>query len=297
MARVALIGANGQLGSDIVRVWPDSQLARGGDELISLTHADIEVSDEASVRSVIAGLQPGVVINLAAFHRVDDCETQPEDAYRVNALGVKLLAEACGPLEATLVHLSTDYVFDGNKTSPYREDDAVGPVSAYGISKAAGEYFLRYLLPGRHILVRSSGLYGVAGASGKGGNFVETMLRLARDGRPIRVVDDQISAPTSTLDLARTLLEVIATGQQGTFHITNAGQCSWHEFASTIFELAGQRPDLSPTTSAAYGSPAKRPAYSVLDNAHLRSLGIAQPKPWREALAEYLRLKGVIHSD
>jgi dTDP-4-dehydrorhamnose reductase len=297
MARIALIGSNGQLGSDVARLWPDSPLGRRGDELIGLVHADIEVTDEDAVRSVLGGLRPDVVINTAAFHRVDDCETQPELAYRVNALGVKHLAHACAQLGATLVHISTDYVFGGDQTTPYQEDDAVSPISAYGISKAAGEFFLRYALPDRHILVRSSGLYGVAGASGKGGNFVETMLRLAREGRSIRVVDDQVLAPTFTVDLASALLEVISRDGRGTVHITSAGQCSWYEFATTIFELAGLRPDLSPTTSEAYDSPAKRPAFSVLENAHLLKLGVAQPRPWREALVEYLRLKGVHRPD
>lgn len=292
MSRVALIGSNGQLGSDISRLWHSSELARRGDQLISLVHADIEVTDEAQVRSVLSGIQPSLVINTAAFHRVDDCESEPLRALEVNALGVKYLAEACRELGAVLMHVSTDYVFNGESTRPYTEADAALPVSAYGISKAAGEQFLRYLLPEDHILIRSSGLYGVAGASGKGGNFVETMLRFARDGRAIRVVDDQVSAPTYTLDLARVMLEISARGGRGTFHVTNAGECSWYNFAREIFALVNATPDLAPTTSADYGAAALRPAYSVLANTRLQELGIEQPRPWQEALVDYLQLKG-----
>jgi len=291
VARVALIGSNGQLGTDIARLWPSTAQSER-DELIALTHADIEVTDPDQVRSVLSGVQPSLVINTAAFHRVDDCELQPVEAFRVNALGVRNLADTCRRLGATLMHFSTDYVFDGERKKPFREEDPVGPRSAYAISKVAGEYFLRYALPRDHILIRSSGLYGVAGASGKGGNFPETMLRLAREGQPIRVVSDQISSPTYTLDLAAALLQLIDRGGRGTFHISNAGQCSWFEFASQIFSLLGLKPDLTPVTAAEFGAPAQRPAYSVLENRRLAELGISPLRPWREALADYLRLKG-----
>jgi dTDP-4-dehydrorhamnose reductase len=244
------------------------------------------------VRSILNGVQPSLVINTAAFHRVDDCEDQPLEAFLVNGLGVKNLAETCREIGAVLAHISTDYVFDGAKTKPYLESDPVRPISAYGISKAAGEHFLRYILPEDHILVRSSGLYGVAGASGKGGNFVETMLRVAGRGQPLRVVNDQVSCPTYTLDLAGTFLDVIEKRGRGTFHITNSGGGTWYEFACEIFALLGMKPDLDPTSTAEYGARAPRPAYSVLANDRLKALGIAQPRPWREALSDYLRLNG-----
>jgi len=290
--RVALIGSNGQLGSDVVRLWPGSSLARSGQELVSLTHADLEVADPVQVRSVLMGIGPGLVINTAAFHRVDDCETQVMEAFRVNALAVKNLAEVCRDLNATLTHFSTDYVFDGARHAPYAEDAPPSPISAYGVSKTAGEHILRYVLPDSHVLVRTSGLYGVAGASGKGGNFAETMLRLARQGQPIRVVDDQVLAPTYTQDVAETLFKVIEAGGRGTIHITNSGECSWFQFAGAIFSLAGLKPDFSPTSSAEFGSAARRPAYSVLANTRLRDLSIGQPRPWRDALAAYMREKG-----
>lgn len=292
MSRAVLIGSNGQLGSDIVRQWAQSPLGRRGDDLIGLTHADVDVTDEVQVTSVLLGAQPELVINTAAYHRVDECEDHASKAFQVNALGVKYLAEACRKVGATLVHFSTDYVFDGGASTPYSESHPTHPLSAYGISKVAGESFLRYLLPESHLLVRSSGLYGISGASGKGGNFVETMRRLARGDKPIRVVSDQMSAPTSTADLAEVLLETIARGGRGTFHITNQGQCSWYEFAQAIFELDGISASAEPITSAEYGARARRPAYSVLENANLRQIGLEQPRPWRAALAEYLRIKG-----
>jgi len=260
MGRVALIGSNGQLGSDIVRQWPASAAGQRGDELVALTHADFEVTDQAQVRSVLMGVEPTLVINTAAFHRVDDCEKQALDAFQVNAIGVKYLAEACRELGATLMHFSTDYVFDGAHDAPYGEEEQTAPISAYGISKEAGERFLRYTLPEDHILVRSSGLYGVAGASGKGGNFVETMVRMAREERPIRVVNDQCSSPTYTEDLASVLFALIESGARGTYHVTNAKQCTWLEFAGEIFKDMGISPDFAPTSSAEFGAPARRPA-------------------------------------
>lgn len=295
MARTALIGSNGQLGSDLERLWPDSKLAARGDELVALTHADLEVTDLEMVRSVLKGIQPALVINTAAYHRVDDCEDQAALAFAVNAIGVRNLAVVCRELGTTLMHFSTDYVFSGRASKPYKEDAPTDPISAYGISKAAGEHFLRYLMPADHILVRSSGLYGVAGASGKGGNFAETMLRLAREGRPIKVVNDQRSCPTYTLDLARALLDLIERGGRGTFHLTNAGDCTWYEFASEIFRLVGLKPDLSPTTSAEFGAKALRPAYSVLANDRARELGLGPLRPWQEALRHYLQAKGYLN--
>jgi dTDP-4-dehydrorhamnose reductase len=295
MTRIALIGANGQLGSDLLTVWGDSALAGRGDELVPLTHAGpdgIEITDTESVRTALSRLSPAVVINTASFIRVDDCEDVPETAMQVNAIGARNLAQVCGELGATLVHLSTDYVFDGEATEPYAEDAPASPQSAYGVSKLAGEQFIRYLLPDNHAIVRSSGLYGVAGASGKGGNFVETMLRVAGQGKPLQVVDDQTTCPTSTRDLAIAILQLIEHDGRGTFHITNSGACTWYQFAATIFELCDLQPVLSPTTTASYGLKAHRPAYSVLANDRLTQAGVAQPGPWRDALRGYLALKG-----
>jgi dTDP-4-dehydrorhamnose reductase len=284
---VVLIGAGGQLAHDLERAWP---ARRPGDRLIGLSHAEIEVADSDSVRQALFPLEPGLVVNTSAYHRVDEIEDQPERAFAVNAVGVRNLALACRELDAVLVHLSTDYVFSGRlgRPPPHVEDDPVDPPNVYGASKVAGEMLLRQAWR-RHFIVRSSGLYGVAGASGKGGNFVETMLRLAGEGRPMRVVADQVLTPTSTAALAEQLVVLCGTEAYGTYHATCQGECSWHRFASEIFAQAGMKVELAAQTTAESGARALRPVYSVLENRALAGLGLDLLPPWQEALAGYLR--------
>jgi len=275
-----LIGANGQLGSELRHAFKDH-------DLVPLVHADMEFTDPAQVRNALRKYRPGLILNTAAYHRVDECEEYPERAFAVNAIAVRDLAIAAREIEAVLVHFSTDYVFDGRQPHPHRETDPPGPLSVYATSKLAGEYFVRATLE-RYFVIRTCGLYGLAGSSGKGGNFAETMLRLAREGREIRVVGDQVLTPTSAKELAKKVRQLVGTGRYGLYHITNNGECSWYQFAAAIFELSGIRPGLSQTTSAAYGARATRPAYSVLENANLRSLGLDDLSYWRDALKEYL---------
>ncbi len=282
--RVLLIGANGQLGHDVRRVWP---IERPSDELVCLDHGQIEVADLVSVRAAVGAARPDLVVNTAAYHRTDEVESQPERAFAVNAVGARNLALACREADAVLMHLSTDYVFGGRKPTPYVEDDPVDPINVYGVTKAAGEMLVRATWP-RHFVVRSSGLYGVAGSSGKGGNFVETMLRLAREGRPIRVVDDQTLTPTPTRELARQLAVLAGTERHGTYHATCQGEASWHAFAAEIFHQAGLSPALSSQSTAESGAAAPRPHYSVLDNRALRRAGIDVLPDWRDGLAGYL---------
>jgi dTDP-4-dehydrorhamnose reductase len=282
--RLVITGAQGQLASDLVKAlstW----------DLVPLTHADLDICDFVYTRHVLTKVKPHVVINTAAFHRVDECEDDPSKAFWVNAFAVRKLAQVCAELNCTLVHISTDYVFGGEKHTPYTEDDAPNPLNVYGVSKLAGEYFVRHICP-KHFIIRTSGLYGVAGSSGKGGNFVETMIRLAKEGKPIRVVTDQVLTPTYTRDLAQKLKELLQTEAYGLYHITNSGQCSWYEFASKIFELLGMKPDFGPTTSAEFGAKAKRPAYSVLAHERLKQVGLDDLRPWPEALEAYLKEKG-----
>ena len=278
-----LIGATGQLGTELRQAFGDHDLA-------PLAHSDLELTDRAQVREALDKYRPGLILNTAAYHRVDECEDEPERAFAVNAMAVRDLATAAKGIGAVLVHFSTDYVFDGRQRRPYREVDLPGPLSVYAASKLAGEYFIRAILE-RHFLIRTCGLYGLAGSREKGGNFVETMLRLAREGREIRVVGDQVLTPTSARELARKVRQLVETGRYGLYHITNNGECSWYQFAQAIFELAGLNPRLFETTSAAYGARANRPAYSVLDNAKLHRLGLDDLRPWHEALKEYLEVR------
>jgi dTDP-4-dehydrorhamnose reductase len=284
--RTVIIGANGQLGTDLVRVF-------AGSSLVKATHADFDVCDVTAMRQFLTAAKAELVLNTAAFHKLDDCEDQPHRAFAVNASAARDLAVVCRDLGAALVHLSTDYVFGGGQTTPYSEDALPSPVNVYGVSKVAGELLVRATCP-RHYIVRTCGLYGVAGSSGKGGNFPELMIRLAREGKPIKVVRDQVLTPSSTRDVAAKIRELVETGRYGTYHVTNEGGCSWHEFASTIFQMTGLRPDLTATTTGAFAARTQRPAYSVLAKDGLRRAGLAPMRPWQEALADYLRDKGHI---
>ena len=285
--KAVLIGSTGQLGTDIVGVWP------GDGRMIALTHSDIEVADRSQVFAVLSRHAPDLVVNTAAFHNVDRCEEEADHAFAVNAVGAMNVADACQELGAVLLHVSTDYVFSGGARQPYTESDLPDPVNVYGVSKAAGEQLIRTRHP-EHYIVRTSGLYGVAGASGKGGNFVERMLQLARDGKDIHVVDDQVFSPTFTADLAECLFDVAQSGRFGTYHITNGNWCSWYEFAVAIFEMTHTEANLYRTTTSAFGAKAQRPAFSVLANEALSEAGMNSPRPWPQALAEYLRRKNYL---
>jgi len=282
--KIALIGANGQLGSDLVKAAKSSEDLK----VIPLTHQDIEISDFPQSQELLKRLNPELLINTAAFHQVDICEDEVEASFRVNAKGLRNLSLICRDMDIPLVHMSTDYVFDGLKGKPYVEDDPPRPINLYGISKLAGEMIIQYLWH-KHYIIRVSGLYGIAGSGGKGGNFIELMIRLAEEGRDIRVVDDQVLTPTYTREAAEKILQLIQSGQYGLYHMTNRGECSWYDFAQEIFRLTGLKPNLSPTTSQAFGAKAKRPKYSVLDNRNLRLLGLEDLRDWHQALSDYLQ--------
>ena len=285
LVKIALLGANGQLGQDL-------QLALDAHHVTPLTRRELDVTDHARTSAVLMDLRPEVVLNTTAYHRVDECESNPQAAYSMNALSVLNLARIANDLGAVLVHISTDYVFDGKSGQPYTEKSEPFPLSVYGNSKLAGELLVRTMAK-KYFLVRSCGLYGKAGSRGKGGNFVETMLAKARQAEPIQVVNDQVITPTYTKDLANQIARILPTGHYGLFHMTNEASCSWHEFAQAIFDIAGIRADLTPTTSDIYKTPAIRPRYSVLENARLKELGLNQMRHWREALAAYLKDKSL----
>ena len=279
--KYVVIGSAGQLGRDLG--------PRLSGEVVPLTRERADLTRPESLRAVLTELRPDVVVNCAAYNLVDKAETEPEAAFAVNAWGVRQLALVCRDLGCVLVHFSTDYVFglDETQRSPWAETDAPGPVSVYGLSKLAGEYVVRALCP-RHFVIRTCGLYGVWGSGGKGGNFVETMLRLAGQGKPLRVVADQTCTPSYTVDVATAAAALIGTQRYGLYHLTNGGATTWHDFARTILETAGVKADLSPISSRDYGAPARRPMYSVLAMGAYEALGLPPMRPWREALAAYL---------
>ena len=281
--RILLIGAAGQLAQDLLPV-----LKKGGHEVIPATHEQLEICSLDAVRDAVASAHPQCIINTAAFHRVDDCEDQAERAFAVNVMGVRNLAQAAEQVGAALVHLSTDYVFGGEKRIPYVETDLPQPLSIYAMSKLAGEFAARRYCS-RHFVIRTCGLYGMGGSRSKGGNFVETMLKLAAQKKTIRVVADQSVTPTSTAELAERVLPLMGSEKYGLYHMTNTGQCSWYEFAAEVFRLANITADLQPTDSQSFGARARRPAYSVLDNCRLRAVGVEEFRPWQEALGDYMR--------
>ena len=287
--KVVVIGASGQLGSDLCKEISSV-------ELVPLTHLEVEITDMDSVKQSFAKHRPDVAINTAAFHRVDDCEVEPDKAFLINAMGARNVAVMAEEVGAKVVHISTDYVFGGDsepRTTPYTEFDAPVPPNIYGKSKLAGEELVRHLCS-KHFIIRTSALFGVAGSSGKGRNFVETMLRLAQERDELRVVHDQVFSPTYTRDLARKIAQLINTEYYGIFHITNKGSCSWYEFTKEILRLAGLKTLVTPITSSQYPQKAKRPHFSVLDNYHLRLLGMDDMRLWQEALRDYMMGKGHI---
>jgi dTDP-4-dehydrorhamnose reductase len=279
--KIALLGANGQLGQDLLR-------SLHVHDVHALTRHDFDVTDHARTRDKLLEIRPDVVLNTTAYHRVDDCETHADLAYAVNTLAVLNLVRVANELDAVLVHISTDYVFDGRARQPYTERSEPFPLSVYANSKLAGEILVRTMAK-KYLLIRTCGLYGVAGSRGKGGNFVQTMLTKAKRGETIHVVNDQVVTPTYTADLADQIARILPTEQFGLFHMTNEGSCTWYEFAREIFELSGIQANLSATSSDVYKTPAIRPKYSVLENARLKELSLNQMRHWRDALAAYLQ--------
>ena len=266
---VLITGAGGQLGKELVEAF-------AVDDVVALTRAELDVRDEAAVMGAVRDHEPDIVVHAAAFTAVDRCESEPELAWEANAKGSWWVARACAEVDAAMVYVSTDYVFNGQLGRAYTEFDPTDPQGVYGRSKEAGERLVRQVLP-RHYIVRTSWVQG-----GQGGNFVKTMLRLASERDALSVVDDQVGSPTFTFDLAPAIRELVVSGRHGTFHVTNTGHCSWFEFAQAVFAEAGIRPgvdlDLSPTDTATFGAPAPRPAFSVLDNLQARMAGL-QPLP------------------
>jgi dTDP-4-dehydrorhamnose reductase len=281
--RVAVLGGNGQLGTDLVRAF-----AENGDEVVSFSHAEIEVAALASVKEVLERAQPAVIVNTTAMHHVENCEIEPEKAFAVNGVGARNVATVARDLGAALIHVSTDYVFDGEKESPYEEDDCPRPLNVYGNTKLAGEYFVRCVLD-RHFVVRTSGLYGKSPCRAKGGrNFVDLMLKLAKERGEVRVVDSEWVTPTSTRELARQIVALSRSSAYGLYHATAEGACSWFGFAREIFAMTNTSVTLKVAGANEFPAKVPRPKYSVLENRGLKIQGLNTFSTWQEGLREYL---------
>jgi len=283
--RVAVIGSRGQLGNDLVEALHNHE----DFETIPLTREQADCTDAASVRRALLQVRPQIVVNCAAFVRVDECEDRPQQAFEINALGALKVARACAEADSLCVYVSTDYVFDGSKTAPYSESDSTYPVNVYGASKLAGELLVRQSVP-HWLIVRAAGLFGRTGARGKGGNFVETILAKVKAGEPLRIVDDIRMSPTYARDAATTLVGLIDSGVDGIVHLTNDGACTWYEFAKQILDLMGVRTAIDPVSSTEYPTRARRPKNSAL----LSERSLVKLRSWQDALKAYLVEKGHI---
>lgn len=283
--RLLLIGATGQLGSDLIRNNP-------GHVIVAPTRSELDLARSDTIFAAVRKAGADWVINTAAFHNVPLCETQPELAFRTNAIAVRDLAEACRAVGARLMTFSTDYVFDGDKRSPYLEVDCPAPVQMYGISKLAGEQAALAVAPDSAVIVRTCGLYGQSGASSKGGNFVDNRIRDAQSGVGLEMACEQTVCPTSTSDLSQAVYGLIGSigREAGTFHLVNEGACTWFEFTKAIYQYLDLAVELRPVDRGGRSGAMRRPLYSVLANTRARALGITLP-PWQDALQRYLRSK------
>jgi dTDP-4-dehydrorhamnose reductase len=278
--RALVAGAAGQLGRELVTRLGDG-LAWAGDS------GELDITDAAAVTALVTRVRPDVVFNAAAYNRVDAAEAEPERAFAVNALGPQALAVAARDVGALMLHVSTDYVFDGASSRPYREDDPTRPLSVYGASKLEGERLVA-ASGAEALVVRTSGVLGRGGSAQKGGSFVDRILEQARAGKPLRVVSDQVFAPTLAGDLADALLALARHGARGLLHVTNDGSCSWHQLAVAALAAAGLAAPVAAITAAELRLPARRPVYSVLDTSRYRALGLPPLRHWKQALGDAL---------
>jgi dTDP-4-dehydrorhamnose reductase len=288
--RVAVIGANGQLGADVV-----DEFTRNGDEVVALTRDHIDIRSLEIVRSLLAAVKPEVIVNTAAMHHVENCEREPLEAYSVNSIGARSLALIAHEIKAVLIHVSTDYVFDGAKMQPYLEADLAAPLNVYGNTKLAGEFFIRATTP-RYFILRTSALFGTHPCRAKGGrNFVDLMLKLAGERDEVRVVNDEFVSPTFTGDVARQITLLSRSEQFGLYHATAEGSCSWYEFAKTIFDITKTKANLKIASSNEFPAKVPRPKYSVLENHELKKHGLNSFRTWEAGLHSYLQSAGYLN--
>ncbi|MGG1071858.1 dTDP-4-dehydrorhamnose reductase [Priestia megaterium] len=275
--KVLITGANGQLGKELVELFTEK-----GFEVHGFGRDKMDITNQAQVQEMISTLKPNIVLHSAAHTKVDLAESEPEQAFSINAYGTRNVAVAAEAVGAKLVYVSTDYVFDGTTDEPYSEFSPTSPLGVYGKSKLAGEQFVRDL-HSRFFIVRTSWVYGKYGT-----NFVKTMLKLGEEKKELSVVSDQIGCPTYTLDLAHVILELIDTEKYGMYHVSNSGSCSWYEFAKEIFKISKMEVQVKPCTTADFIRPAKRPKYSVLDNLSVKLNNFKEPRSWKSGLREFL---------
>lgn len=280
--KIAIIGANGQLGSDLV------QASNNKDQIIPLEHCDLDIADIDRVRATMNEIRPDVVINTAAFHNVPLCEKEPMKSFEVNGLGPFNLARISNDLSYILVHYSTDYVFDGLKHAPYNEDDRENPMNLYSITKLAGEHLVKSYC-NKYYIIRISGIYGKVPCRAKGGNFITTMVKMSKEKPVVRVVDDEILTPTPTEEIARNSFPLIKTGAFGLYHMSCEGECSWYQFAKIIFKTLKLKTPLEPCSVKEYSSPVKRPHYSVLENQNLKKINLNLMGHWEKSLLTFLK--------
>jgi len=281
--KIAIIGASGQLGTDTVAAFHAAE-----HQVTALDHAAVEVSSIQSVKEALEGIRPEIVVNTAAFHHVEKCEADPAQAFAMNGLGARNVAQVADSLGAKTVHISTDYVFDGAQQVAYAEEDAPAPLNVYGNTKLSGEYFVRGTTS-RHFVVRVSAIYGANPCRAKGGlNFVELMLKLSREREEVRVVDDEFVSPTPTVDIARQLVILSQTAEYGLYHATSEGSCSWYQFARAIFDAADVKTRLERARPGEFPAKVPRPKFSVLENRALKQKSLNLFSPWQEGLQRYL---------
>jgi dTDP-4-dehydrorhamnose reductase len=278
-----ITGGGGQLASDFAAALEGA---------VSLSHAELDIADEAAVAAAFEAHEPELVLNCAAFHNVEVCEREPEPAWRVNVAAVRTLARESARHGAKLVHLSTNYVFDGRREEPYGEDDVPAPRSIYAITKLAGEHMATAYAPGA-LIVRTVGLYGTAGSASKGGNFVQRMIARAQEQGSLRMVADQLIQPTFTADLARAILAAAGADASGVLHLTASGACSWHEFTLAIMEGAGLDVPVEAVATTIPEGAADRPLNGLLARPRADAAGLEPLRHWREQLADYLAVAGL----
>ena len=285
--KIAVIGANGQLGTDVCKVFRDND-----DDVIEINHDQLDISIEDDTLNELKKISPEQVVNTAAMHNVDACEVNPAQAFAVNAIGSRNLALASQECGFTLMHISTDYVFDGVKQAPYLESDCPRPLNVYGNTKLAGELFIQTMAE-KYFILRVSALYGQNLCRAKGGlNFITLMLKLAKERDEVRVVNNEFVSPTYTMDVANQIVHMVQSTEYGLYHATSQGSCSWYDFAEKIFQLTGVDIKLSVAGSGEFPAKVPRPSYSVLENRALKDADMDIMPHWEDGLKRYLAALG-----